>query len=152
MQIQLWPCLAHDQSALWPSYRAAFYPIIQAQFGGWDEAEQIEAFAQRIQRDGFMGIWVDGLLAGAMRIDWQASPVELGDLWLEPAYHHRGIGTHLVRWVCQQAQVKGREVQLAVFFANPAQALYARLGFEIVGKTEFQYVMRTALNRKSPCN
>ena len=145
MHIQLRPCQPSDKAALWSSYRAAFQPIIQAQFGGWDEREQEAAFMRRMTHNGFLCIWLNGQLIGAIRVDWNTNPVVLSDIWLDPAYHRRGIGEHLVRWVCNKARASQCEVQLAVFFSNPAARLYARLGFQIVGKTQYQYLMRTAI-------
>lgn len=156
MQIQLRPLQPGDQAALWPSYRAAFEPIIQAQFGGWDEREQAAAFVRRMAYQGFRGIWLGEQLLGAIRVNWEASPVELCDIWLAPSFHGRGIGAHLVRWVCDKAFALHQEVQLAVFFSNPAVRLYTRLGFRIVGQTEYQYLMRTDLanmeQEKVPAN
>jgi ribosomal protein S18 acetylase RimI-like enzyme len=42
------------------------------------------------------------------------------------------FGTQLLRGILWTAERRGVPVRLSVFVSNPAQALYARLGFEVV--------------------
>lgn len=145
MNITFSPCQPEDSHALWPGHRAAFMPVIQAQFGGWNEHEQFAAFQRRMAKGGFVHVLVNAQRAGAMRVVWAANPVELADIWLEPAWQNRRIGRHVVQWVVNEALQRGRQVRLAVLFANPALRLYTRLGFLVVGKTAHQYLMQTPL-------
>ena len=54
------------------------------------------------------------------------------EIALLPEAQGRGIGTQLLRGILRAAQRRGLPVRLSVFVNNPAQALYARLGFEVV--------------------
>lgn len=74
---------------------------------------------------------------------------EFGPRWaakeiaLLPEAQGRGIGTQLIRDILRAAQQRrGVPVRLSVFVNNPAKALYARLGFEIVQTEDPRMLMQ----------
>ena len=90
----------------------------------------------------------DGQWAGFAQLRWGSAPppevsplptVELGRIYLDPAYHGRGIATQLVANLLAAASVRGsRSVWLSVW-QEAAQAIrfYRKHGFEIVGRSVF---------------
>ncbi len=57
---------------------------------------------------------------------------------IAPAFQNRGIGTQLMHDVI----ARGKPVQLGVLFENHrARALYERLGFLEIGRTDTHYQM-----------
>jgi ribosomal protein S18 acetylase RimI-like enzyme len=58
-----------------------------------------------------------------------------------PEHQGKGIGTRLISEVLQDAHSRGLAVRLRVLKVNPAQRLYERLGFAVVGETETHHLM-----------
>lgn len=57
-------------------------------------------------------------------------------------YRHLGIGTALMRAMLQLLKDKGyKQASLSVQKANYAVAMYRKVGFEIVGENEEEYIM-----------
>jgi len=67
----------------------------------------------------------------------------LRDVELIAAERNRGLGTAMIRAVLALERTEGREVELLVLKCNPAQRLYARLGFRIVADDGERLTMRT---------
>ena len=73
---------------------------------------------------------VDGLPAGRFYVHRAPGEIRLIDIALLPAFRGRGIGTALIRGLCEEATRVGACVGIHVEIFNPARALYERLGFE----------------------
>jgi ribosomal protein S18 acetylase RimI-like enzyme len=58
--------------------------------------------------------------------------IRLMDIALVPERRNRGIGTALIREILDEARATRRKVTLHVEPDNPAQRLYARLGFRLI--------------------
>jgi ribosomal protein S18 acetylase RimI-like enzyme len=71
-------------------------------------------------------ILVDGEPAGRLYVDRWPSETRIVDIAVLPELRGRGIGRGLI----EQIQAEGRDVSIHVERFNPAQRLYARLGFE----------------------
>lgn len=71
-----------------------------------------------------------------------------GDAWtviqiqLAAAVRGRGIGRTLLEQIIAEARAAGATLGLSVLKANPARALYERLGFVVIGESGHEYVMR----------
>ena len=61
-----------------------------------------------------------------------ADEFRLMDIALLPDWRGRGIGQELLRALMRVAAAQSRRITLHVEPNNPAQRLYARLGFELV--------------------
>lgn len=72
---------------------------------------------------------LDGVAVGNLVVDRSSSEVRLVDVGLLPEFRGHGIGSALV----SELIASGLPVSLHVAKGNPAQRLYARLGFEVVG-------------------
>lgn len=66
---------------------------------------------------------------------WQRDHVCLARVFLLPRAQGRGIGSMLIRQVCEAAHRRGLPVVLTILKVNPARRLYERLGFTVVGET-----------------
>lgn len=60
-----------------------------------------------------------------------AAEIRVMDIALLPAWRARGIGTRLLRALTDLARERGHAITLHVEPHNPAQRLYARLGFAL---------------------
>jgi ribosomal protein S18 acetylase RimI-like enzyme len=63
------------------------------------------------------------------------------DIAVLPAHQGQGIGTALVEDVLEEADAEGLPVSLHVEQWNPAQRLYARLGFSVVGQNDVYFLL-----------
>lgn len=79
-------------------------------------------------------IMLDGQPAGRMLVDKSERECTLVDIALLPHHRNAGIGTSLIRELLSQANTAGKPVRLHVAKSNPAQRLYERLGFSLVGE------------------
>jgi len=62
-------------------------------------------------------------------------------IYLLPAFQRRGIGSQLVSQTIADARRVGLPVRLSAARINPALRLYRRLGFDVVGESEFKVFM-----------
>jgi len=117
---------------------------------GWDDAQrsaflrmqfdaqrrsyraQYAAFEQRIIYEGLERI---GQISSAVT----EQAIVLVDVAIVPPYRNQGIGTLLVTELQETARQQGKSVRLHVLQHNPAQRLYARLGFGVTGE-QFPYL------------
>lgn len=70
---------------------------------------------------------------GRLYTDRSAEPWLVIDIALLPEHRGKGIGTLLLSQVLAEAAAGGKAVRMYVERFNPAQRLYARLGFRQIG-------------------
>jgi ribosomal protein S18 acetylase RimI-like enzyme len=88
-------------------------------------------------------ILIDGRRAGRMIVDRNEHAISLVDIGILPAHRNAGVGTRLIRGLIEEASASGRPVKLHVLKSNPAQRLYLRLGFSIVGDDGLYFEMKS---------
>ena len=139
----------HDEQFLFALHRAAMREYVEATWG-WDE---------RWQREHFAATYAPGRHAVIVRL--AAVPRDIGrisltrhwrkiflrDIELLAAERNRGIGTALIGALLALAGEEGRAVELLVLKCNPAQRLYARLGFQVIADDGARLSMRAQLPR-----
>lgn len=86
-------------------------------------------------------IQYDGRDVGFLKVRHDPGAIFVGDIQLLPEYQNRGIGTHLILGILQEAKRTGAQVWLKVLKGNPARRLYERLGFSVSEETECHYRM-----------
>ena len=82
--------------------------------------------------------------AGMIKIAKEPGFWHIMQLQVEPALHGAGVGGEILRQVIAEARAAGAQLTLGVLKVNPAQRLYARMGFVIYGESlhEFEMVWR----------
>jgi ribosomal protein S18 acetylase RimI-like enzyme len=75
-----------------------------------------------------------GVPAGRLDVVREGEIIRVIDIAVLPEFRGRGIGTHLLTGVIEEALTTGVPVELYVEFNNPAGRLYERLGFVKVGE------------------
>ena len=106
----------------------------------YDEAAQAARIPDRY--DCARIVVCDGADVGLFKVCREGSPWELIQIQLLPAAQGRGLGAALIRELLADAAAAGVAVELSVLKANPAQRLYARLGFRPVGEAARAYTLR----------
>lgn len=74
----------------------------------------------------------DSVPIGRIYIYRGAGEIRVMDIALIPGERGRGVGTALIREIMDEARQTGAKVTLHVEPNNPAQRLYARLGFGLI--------------------
>jgi GNAT superfamily N-acetyltransferase len=112
---------------------------------GWDEEWQRAHFAanyapapggDRARRNGPPRVWANSLTR-----HWRK--IFLRDIELMGPERNRGVGTAIINAVLTLARNSDRYVELRVLRCNPAQRLYMRLGFRVIGDDGARLRMRT---------
>jgi ribosomal protein S18 acetylase RimI-like enzyme len=119
-------------------------PHVERAFGPWDEEAQRRRFYQSTDPATHDIVELDGRPVGCQWIRQHPGALELVRLYLLPEVQGRGIGTQLTAQLCERASRSGLVLRLRVLRVNPAERLYRRLGFEVVGETESHLLMEFA--------
>jgi ribosomal protein S18 acetylase RimI-like enzyme len=120
------------------SYRAH----VEALWGPWNPPDQRRRFLTAFADPDLRVVEVGGVPIGSLTVRWDADPVEVASLQLEPAHQDRGWGTRLLADVITRARARDQDVTLRVLRPNPAQALYARLGFVEIDRSDTHLYLR----------
>jgi ribosomal protein S18 acetylase RimI-like enzyme len=86
-------------------------------------------------------VLVDGEPAGRLIVARWAEELRVVDIALLPEYRGRGIGGGLMRALLEEADERGVKTSIHVERFNPAQRLYARLGFQAVAEAGGVYLL-----------
>jgi ribosomal protein S18 acetylase RimI-like enzyme len=132
-----------------PQGLATLYALKKAALGphvvprwGWDEASQRATAEEKWRTKTFFAIVDAGETVGIIAIDADGDDgVEIGEFYIAPAFHNRGIGGAVLRQVLEEARAQGRAVRLQCLKWNPAGRLYLRHGFRVLEETETHYRM-----------
>ena len=135
------PASQLDQDRLFALHREAMQDYVAATWG-WDETWQREFFA-RTYVAGRHALIVRGeSLAGRICLTRHWRRFFLRDIELVATERNRGLGSAILRAVLELARDERRAVELIVLKCNPAQRLYARLGFTVIGDDSARLTMR----------
>jgi ribosomal protein S18 acetylase RimI-like enzyme len=106
----------------------------------WSEKQKAQFVASQFQAQWvdyhgrypdarFEVVELDGERVGRLIVHQREDELRLIDIAVAPAYRDRGIGTHLIGEVLDEARDLGLAVRFHVEESNPARRLYDRLGF-----------------------
>lgn len=105
-------------------------------FIAWQFAAQHQAYTEG-HPEGFFGVIErDARPIGRLYLAHVDGQVRILDIALLPTEQGRGLGTSIITDVMAYADRLGAPVTLHVERWNPAQRLYGRLGFSVVGENE----------------
>jgi GNAT superfamily N-acetyltransferase len=144
MKISLRPVQPDDESFLhdvYASTRAEELALVdwsdeqKATFVGQQFEAQTRHYREHYPTATLDLILVDGEPAGRLYVDRWPSEIRVVDIVLLPPYQRKGIGEGLLREVQAEAADTRRPVTIHVERFNPAQRLYARLGFVTADET-----------------
>jgi len=108
----------------------------------WNEPGQRRVVELALASKETSIIVVDGLDAGWLQVNESSHSIYLGQLYLAPSLQNRGIGTAVMRDLRDKARQAGKALTLDVMKNNRARLLYERLGFRVIGESEYKLKMR----------
>ncbi|KFE68249.1 GNAT family N-acetyltransferase [Hyalangium minutum] len=97
---------------------------------------QRQGYQSRYPHSEHQLVLVEGRPVGRLWVAREPEELRLVDVSLLPSHRGSGVGTGLLRALQQEAATTGKPLRLSVARDNPAQRLYARLGFTPVGGAE----------------
>ena len=111
---------------------------------GWTDAQkqaflsmqhdaQLKDYWSNYDTSRFRIVVCSGSDAGRLYVERRGGQLHIIDIALLPAFRNRGIGTRLIGQLASEADAAGLDVRIHVESNNPAQRLYARLGFAFAG-------------------
>jgi GNAT superfamily N-acetyltransferase len=128
----------NDEAFMFALHRAAMREHIGATWG-WDEDWQRLNFAQTYAPARHAVLVRRGTAkdepdrdSGRLSLTRHWRKIFLRDIELLAPERNRGVGTAVVNAVLKLARDSNRHVELRVLRVNPAQRLYARLGFRVI--------------------
>lgn len=127
-----------DFEFLWRLHNAALKEYVTKTWG-WDEERQRFLFERDFNTDNGKIIVFEGKDAGFLWIKEKDAETLLVSIRLLPEVQNKGIGTKIIKDLLKESE---KPVTLQVMKINPAQDLYKRLGFQIVGETETHFLLR----------
>ncbi|RIX73736.1 GNAT family N-acetyltransferase [Acidovorax cavernicola] len=84
----------------------------------------------------------EGQPVGLLKVSRDPHEWVVIQIQLAPGYQGGGIGSRLLAEVVDEATRAGVDLTLSVLRANPAKALYERLGFAVERVSDFSFEMR----------
>lgn len=117
--------------------RRAYADLLDATWGGWDEARHSRHFSESLERGHISIIEAGGVRVGMIQVFVENDALEIGEIQIDPSHQGRGLGTSVLLDVMAKAGVQGRGVRLSVGLRNQkAIRLYERLGFSSEGQSD----------------
>ena len=138
------------------SHREFGYQVKKAAMGGY--ITQIWGWDEKVQKNLHAGDWqqkrpqiilYDSKPVGTIRIVSNEERLEIEQFYILPEYQNKGIGSHLLKQILDNADKTGLSAKLGVLKINPAISLYRRHGFEIIDSNEYQYLMERKPGRST---
>lgn len=130
-----------DMPWAWQLFKTGMRPYIE-QTWGWDELFQRHAFMANLPPSSFTIIVHEAQDVGGYCVKREADHLYLDTLLIAPEWQYRGLGSHVVRHIQQQALEEEQPLYLRVLKCNPVSRFYQRLGFEIFDEDPQRYYLR----------
>jgi GNAT superfamily N-acetyltransferase len=134
-----------DEPFLFELHRAAMRAYVEATWS-WDDQWQRNHFARNFEPWHHAIIVRRGppsLDVGRLSLTYHWRRIYLRDIELTADERNHGVGTAILDGVLELGRASGRHVELMVLRCNPAQRLYARMGFRVVTDDGARLMMRT---------
>ncbi len=135
------PASPADQDFIFDAFKASMKDYVQWAWG-WDEEVQRKGLLVEQNLARFQLITWNGDNAGALLLEPSPEQHYLRTIFLLSQFHGQGIGSLVIQSLQRDAQTSGKPLCLRVIHTNPAQQLYVRLGFTVIGQDEKTLLMQ----------
>ena len=138
---KLRPASSGDFRFAWSLYRDLMKPRT-VELLAWNEPGQKHVVELALAQEGTSIIVIDELDAGWLQVDESLDSIYLGQLYLVSPFQNCGVGTAIVGSLKDKARRAGKALTLDVMKNNRARTLYRRLGFQVIGESEYKLKMQ----------
>jgi ribosomal protein S18 acetylase RimI-like enzyme len=135
------PASPADQDFIFDAFKASMKSYVEWAWG-WDEEAQRKGLLSEKNLEGFQLVMLGNDRAGALLLEKHADHHYLRTIFLLPEHHRQGIGSLVMQSLQRDAQMACKPLRLRVIHTNPAQKLYARLGFTVMEQDEKTLLMQ----------
>ena len=122
--------------------KEAYKKYVEENFGEWNEdvqKEYFDKFINNVKENAYI-IQYDNNDIGFYNGEILGNgDYEIGNICIIPEYQGKGIGTKILEDIIKEN--KERNIKIQYLKQNPVGKLYERLGFVLVGQTEYHYQM-----------
>ncbi len=108
---------------------------VEALWGSFGEDYNRQQIAEGISSRSYSILRLGEVDIGALAVERYDTHIHLKQLYILASHQNRGIGTHLIRQLIDEARQSSKPLRLAVLSVNPARRLYEREGFRVVSET-----------------
>jgi uncharacterized protein len=133
-----------DFQFCWSLYRDLMKPLT-TELLEWNETGQRQVIEQSLTDSGTFIIVVRDTDIGWLQTRETPEEIYLGQLYVVPSMQSRGIGSAIIRQLCDRAHQEGKALSLDVMKNNRARLLYERFGFRTIGVSQYKNNMRWEL-------
>ena len=137
----LCPATSFNQDFIFDAFKASMKSYVEWAWG-WDEEAQRKGLLSEKNIEGFQLVMLGSDPAGALLLEKHADHHYLRTIFLQPQHHRQGIGSLVMQSLQRDAQMASQPLRLRVIHTNPAQKLYARLGFTVMEQDEKALLMQ----------
>ena len=115
--------------------KSAYRDYIE-QIWEWDEEREREFHAQDWLSKRPKLITYRNQPIGTIYINEDKDSIEIAQFVISSEYQNRGIGSHILKGILEEADRTGRVVKLKYLRINPVASLYSRLEFKVVSSDD----------------
>lgn len=137
------PATESEMETIFEGYRRTVGKYVASAWG-WDESIQRSGFWEHHPLKEFEIIGLENEFAGGLHVAEDEVDLYIRMIFLLPKFQGRGIGSALIEDIHATARKRKKGLCLKVINCNPAFALYARLGFKLIDKSDCSKNMRWA--------
>ena len=141
LKFELRPATDEDFDFAWLLYRDLMKPLTE-ELLEWNELRQNAVVEEASTYKGTSIIVVNESNAGWLQVSDIPSGIYLDQLYILPAMQNHGIGTAIVRQLCDRGRKEGKTLTLEVMKNNRARLFYERLGFRVIRQSNYKLEMR----------
>jgi ribosomal protein S18 acetylase RimI-like enzyme len=143
-------CTHNDSDFYYNVKKTTLKLYVEQTYGEWKEDFQRDRHIQNFKPETTQIIQFHLTDIGILAIEEDSDTVMVHNIEILPEYQNKGIGSHLMDEVIQNAKEKGNNISLQVLKTNPrARKFYERLGFKVETETETHFLMKLHLSKKS---
>ena len=114
----------------------AMRAYVEEAFGSWDSEVQRQHLEKSFDPVTYRLIVIDKIRAGILMVEDEPSNLFLAKIFLLPEFQRQGVGTLLITWLIERANMERKPLRLRVLRVNAAaRRLYERLGFAVTHST-----------------
>lgn len=141
MNFELRPAKDEDFEFAWSLYRELTKPLAE-ELLEWNDVRQAAVVKEALRLNGTSIIVVNGANAGWLQVRERPTEIYLGQLYITAEMQNHGIGTSLIRDICDRAQIEKKPLTLDVMKNSRARRFYEKLEFCVTGESEYKLEMR----------
>jgi len=136
-----------DVAFLFTLKKAAEFELINAVFG-WDEEQQYSFHLAEWREARPRIIEYSGRPVGSYLLQDNGDHFYFARFFLLPAFHNKGIGSHILKQCMSLADGQQKPIQLCYLQGSPVARLYQRMGFEVTAEDAQFVTMQRAIQKE----